>query len=153
MKKESMNDLRGHLFQTIEDLKNGKIDIEKSKAIADLGQVIVNSARLEVDAMKIISNADNTQLMKDAIKHSTVLCLNEPVEPTPTMTPPVKIAPASPLPDAARRVDQAPEKKRLGRPKKVQPVESADVDPDDQVNMELYNKAFKEKGFNAVLGY
>jgi len=152
MKKESMNDLRSHLFQTIEDLKVGKIDITKSKAIADLCQVIVNSARLEVDAMKIISNADNTQLMRDAMKYSTVLCLDEPVEPAPTMDPPVRISPAAPLPDAGERVERIPEKKHVVRTKSVK-AEDADIDQDDPINTELYNKAFKEKGFNVVLGY
>lgn len=52
--KNKIEDLRNHLFETIEKLKDGDIDIEKAKAIADLSQVIVNSAKVEVDFLKTV---------------------------------------------------------------------------------------------------
>jgi Cu/Zn superoxide dismutase len=48
----NINDLRAHLFDAIKGLKDGSIDIEKAKAMSDLAQVIVNSAKVEVDYAK-----------------------------------------------------------------------------------------------------
>lgn len=55
MARNKIEDLRNHLFETIELLKEGEIDIEKAKAIADIGQVLVNTAKIEVDFLKIVN--------------------------------------------------------------------------------------------------
>lgn len=47
-----IQDLRTMLFDAMRGLKNGTIDTAKAKAISELGQVIVNSAKVEVDHMK-----------------------------------------------------------------------------------------------------
>lgn len=49
---KNITDLRETLFETMQALKDGKIDIEKAKAISDIGQVIINSAKVEVDFVK-----------------------------------------------------------------------------------------------------
>ena len=54
MARNKIEDLRNHLFEVIELLKDGEIEIEKAKTIADISQVIVNSAKVEVDFMKVI---------------------------------------------------------------------------------------------------
>jgi hypothetical protein len=48
----NINDLRTHLFDALKGLKDGTVDIEKAKAMSDLAQVIVNSAKVEVDYAK-----------------------------------------------------------------------------------------------------
>lgn len=48
----NIQDLRETLFDAIQDLKAGKMDVEKAKVISDLGQVIVNSAKAEADFIK-----------------------------------------------------------------------------------------------------
>lgn len=53
--KNKLSDLRNHLFEIIEKLKDDEIDIEQAKAIASTAQVIVNSAKVEVDYLKLIS--------------------------------------------------------------------------------------------------
>jgi glutamine synthetase type III len=57
MAKNKITDLRDHLFEVIERLKETdskeSIDLEKAKAIADTAQVIINSVKVEVDFMKI----------------------------------------------------------------------------------------------------
>lgn len=50
---KNINDLRQQLFETIQDLKAGKIDVDKAKTIGLLGQVIVSSAKAEVDYMRV----------------------------------------------------------------------------------------------------
>jgi hypothetical protein len=47
-----INYLRESLLNTMDKLMEGKIDIEKAKAICEIGQVLVNSAKVEVDMMK-----------------------------------------------------------------------------------------------------
>ena len=45
-----IDDLRDHLFATLESLRDQKnpMDIERAKAIADVGRVIVDTAKVEV---------------------------------------------------------------------------------------------------------
>ena len=47
-----INYLRESLLSTMDLLVDGKIDIDRAKAICDIGQVLVNSAKVEVDMMK-----------------------------------------------------------------------------------------------------
>lgn len=48
----TINDLREIIFQTMEDLRAGKIDATQAKQMANLGQVIVNSAVAETRHLK-----------------------------------------------------------------------------------------------------
>lgn len=57
---KKIEDLRETLFDTIEGIKAGKIDVEKAKAITNIAQVIVNSAKAEVDFLKNVSQQGNT---------------------------------------------------------------------------------------------
>ena len=75
MAKNTMDDLRNHLFETIEMLKNNsdpkaspkeKISVEIAKTIADTAQVIVNSRKIEVDLIGIVSKAQNSEAIKIA---------------------------------------------------------------------------------------
>jgi len=49
----TIDDLREMLFQTLEGLKNGELEIEKAKAIGDISQTIINSAKVEVDYIRV----------------------------------------------------------------------------------------------------
>jgi hypothetical protein len=48
----TINDLRELLFQAMEDLKDGNINVDQAKQMANLGQVIVNSAVAETRHVK-----------------------------------------------------------------------------------------------------
>jgi hypothetical protein len=52
---ETISDLRSHLFDALRGLsdKTHPMDIERAKAIADVSQVIINSAKVEVEHMKV----------------------------------------------------------------------------------------------------
>jgi cell shape-determining protein MreC len=52
MAKKNIDDLRDLLFATIEGVKEGKIDVDRAKMIGDLSQVMVNSAKVEVEYAK-----------------------------------------------------------------------------------------------------
>jgi len=49
--RNKIDDLRNHLFATIESLldENNPMDIDRAKAISDVAQTIINSAKVEVD--------------------------------------------------------------------------------------------------------
>lgn len=53
--KNKIEDLRNHLFETLEALKDkdSPMDLDRAKTIAGVAQVIVNSAKVENDFMKI----------------------------------------------------------------------------------------------------
>lgn len=49
---DNIESLRGHLFDALKGLKNGSIDIDKAKAMSDIAQTIINSAKVEVEYAK-----------------------------------------------------------------------------------------------------
>lgn len=53
--KNKIQDLRDHLFETLEDLKDKEapLDIERAKAIANVAQAIIHSAKVEVDYLRV----------------------------------------------------------------------------------------------------
>ena len=53
--ENSISDLRKHLFDTIAALKDPKkpMEIARAKTIADVAQVVINSAKVEVDFMRM----------------------------------------------------------------------------------------------------
>lgn len=51
-KKNKISDLRDHLFESIEMLKDGEMEVKTAQAIRSLGDTIVNSAKVELDFMK-----------------------------------------------------------------------------------------------------
>ena len=52
MAKKNIDDLRDLLFETIEGVKSGKLDVDRARMIGDLSQVMVNSAKVEVEYAK-----------------------------------------------------------------------------------------------------
>lgn len=63
--KNKIEDLRNHLFATIEGLMDEEkpMDIERAKAVADVAQVIVNSAKIEVDFLKATGSTGGTSFI------------------------------------------------------------------------------------------
>jgi len=56
--KNRIEDLRDHLFETIESLKDKEkpMDIERAKAIAGVAKVVIDSAKVEVDHLRALEN-------------------------------------------------------------------------------------------------
>ena len=57
---KKIEDLREALFDTIDQIKAGTMDVEKAKAITSIAQVIVNSAKAEVDFLKNVNATGST---------------------------------------------------------------------------------------------
>ncbi|MBK7097882.1 MAG: hypothetical protein IPH58_05460 [Sphingobacteriales bacterium] len=62
MPKNKIEDLRNHLFATLEALqdKDEPMEVNRAKAIADVANVIVNSAKTEIDFLKVTGRAEGT---------------------------------------------------------------------------------------------
>lgn len=61
-----IENLRAHLFETLAALKNKEqpMDIARAKAVSDVAQVIINSAKVEVDYAKVTGSKGSTFLEK-----------------------------------------------------------------------------------------
>ena len=68
--KNKIEDLRNHLFATIEGLLDEEtpMELERAKAVADVAQVIVNSAKIEVDFIKVTGRSEGTGLIPEIKK-------------------------------------------------------------------------------------
>lgn len=56
MPKNKLDDLRNHLFEVIEKLKDGDINIDTAKAIKGVGDTIINSAKIELQFLQMTKN-------------------------------------------------------------------------------------------------
>lgn len=65
--KNKIEDLRNHLFETLEALKDDEkpMDIARAKAVADVARVIVDSAKVEVEFVKATSSAKGTGFLPE----------------------------------------------------------------------------------------
>ena len=72
MARNGMNDLRDHLFASLERLDNDEItpeqlqaEVEKAQAVSNVANAIIQSAKIEVDFMKTTGMiASNSNLFK-----------------------------------------------------------------------------------------
>jgi hypothetical protein len=57
MAKNKITDLRDHLFETLEALKDPDkpMDLERARVISAVAQTIINTAKVEVDLVRAIS--------------------------------------------------------------------------------------------------
>jgi hypothetical protein len=55
MPKNKIEDLRNHLFATIESLLDQEqpMDIERARVVAEVANAVINSAKVEVSYMKL----------------------------------------------------------------------------------------------------
>ena len=61
----NIDDLRSHLFATLTALrdKDAPMEIERAKAISEVAQTVINSARVEVEHMKLIGATGESKFL------------------------------------------------------------------------------------------
>lgn len=59
---KSIEDLRAALFATLQGVKDGSVDIEKARAINELGKTICDTAKVEVDYLKALGGGESSFL-------------------------------------------------------------------------------------------
>jgi hypothetical protein len=67
---ENIKELRNFLGDAMKALKDGTLSNEKAKTIRDLGQVLVNSAKVEVDFIKAAKVKDATDFISAGVVKS-----------------------------------------------------------------------------------
>lgn len=70
MPKNKIEDLRNLMFETMERLMDDEddgMDIQKAKAIAAVAQVVVNSAKVEVEFLKEIGGIKGSGFIPDGV--------------------------------------------------------------------------------------
>lgn len=62
MPKNKIEDLRNHLFEALEKLndEDSPMDLERAQTIANVGQVLVNSIKVENDFLRITGATRST---------------------------------------------------------------------------------------------
>lgn len=57
--KNKIGDLRDHLFEVIEGLKDKEspMDIDRARAVAEVAKVLIDSAKVEVEHLKVTGAA------------------------------------------------------------------------------------------------
>lgn len=101
--------LRAVLFDTIAGVKSGKIPIEKAKTISELSQVIVNTARVEVDFIRATgSKGDGSQFLGRGSFDSKP-ALPKPEQKSLTATPVATTTPGVISTTQYRTSDQEPD--------------------------------------------
>lgn len=65
--KNKIDDLRNHLFETLEALKDDEkpMEIARAKAIAEVAGVLVESAKVEVDFLRVTGGIKSTGFLPD----------------------------------------------------------------------------------------
>lgn len=74
--KNKIDDLRNHLFATIESLldEDDPMELDRAKAVADVAQTIINSAKVEVDYLKATGRTElGTDLMREVEPRAPLL--------------------------------------------------------------------------------
>lgn len=58
----SIDDLRGHLFDTLRALRDpdAPMEIDRAKAIAEVSRAVIDSAKVEVDYLRVVGKASGT---------------------------------------------------------------------------------------------
>jgi hypothetical protein len=87
--KNKIQDLRNHLFEQMERLNNPELkpeelqaEINRANAMSDLGKVIVDSAKTQVMAMKLIGNKGELKTISEGtteFTEATVVPIQRPV--------------------------------------------------------------------------
>lgn len=58
----NIEDLRAALFATLQGVKDGSIDIEKARAVNELGKTLCDTTKVEVDYLKASGGGESTFL-------------------------------------------------------------------------------------------
>lgn len=55
---QTIEDLRARLFATIDGVKAGTVPLDVARVVNDLSQTIVNTAKVEVDYLRLVDDVD-----------------------------------------------------------------------------------------------
>jgi hypothetical protein len=56
---KTIADLRAALFQTLEGVRDGTLDLDRARAVNEVAKSIVESAKVEVDFLRVTGGSDS----------------------------------------------------------------------------------------------
>ena len=73
MDNNTLEDLRAHLFATIEALRDAKhpMDIDRAKAVSEVARTVIDSAKIEVDYIRATGQQDAALPVFGAVQRLT----------------------------------------------------------------------------------
>lgn len=60
MTTKSINDLRETLFATLQAVRDGQMDLDKARAVNEIGKTIIDSAKVEVDYLRVTGGGESS---------------------------------------------------------------------------------------------
>lgn len=57
---KTINDLRASLFETLAKVKDGSIDLDRAKAVNEIGKTIIETAKVEVDYLRVSGGGESS---------------------------------------------------------------------------------------------
>jgi len=57
---KTLNDLRTALFETLAAVKDGSMDLDKARAVNEIGRTLIETAKVEVDYLKTTGGGEST---------------------------------------------------------------------------------------------
>lgn len=60
MSSKTINDLRATLFETLEAVKSGAMDLEKARAVNEIGKTLIDSAKVEVEYLRTAGGGESS---------------------------------------------------------------------------------------------
>lgn len=65
MARNKIEDLRDHLFATIEGLREGDMEIDRAKAISEVAGKLIDTGKLEVQFLDTVGGIKGTDFIPD----------------------------------------------------------------------------------------
>lgn len=62
MSEKTITDLRAALFETLQQVKNGTMDLDKARAVNELGKTLIDSAKVEVEYLRAAGGGESAFL-------------------------------------------------------------------------------------------
>lgn len=75
MAKNKIDDLRNHLFATLEALQDDEkpMDLARAKAVADVARAVIESAKVEVDFLRVTGGTNSTGFIPETSEPAKAL--------------------------------------------------------------------------------
>jgi hypothetical protein len=64
MTTRNIDDVRAALFKALDGLADKSLDIERAKAISDVAQTIINSAKVQVDYLRVTGQTGEAKFLE-----------------------------------------------------------------------------------------
>lgn len=96
---QNIDKLRDHLFATLDGLRDkaNPMSVEQAKAVAEIGQTIINSAKVEVEYLKATGGKGSSRFLEGTRTEppAAVVQADEPAQPDADEKKPERAAVAS----------------------------------------------------------